>query len=68
MIYAKHQKKRVLSTNEIKDAVSFIINNKYKDSVDFIYLYGSYAKGYTKEKSDTDLCILLKIILIKKWK
>ena len=51
------EEKGLLSINEIKEGVSFIINNEYKDSVDFIYLFGSYAKGYAKEKSDIDLCI-----------
>ena len=34
-----------------------VINEKYKDMVEFCYLFGSYAKGYAKETSDVDLCV-----------
>ena len=51
------EEKGLLSINDIKEAVSLIINKEYKDTVDFIYLFGSYAKGYAVEKSDVDLCI-----------
>ena len=43
------RKKGLLSINEIKNTVSLIINNKYKDFIDFIYLYSSYVKCYLKE-------------------
>lgn len=37
--------------------VSEVLECKYKDTVDFCYLFGSYAKGYATEKSDVDLCV-----------
>ena len=51
------EEKGLLSIDDIKDTVALIINKEYKDTGDFIYLFGSYAKGYAVEKSDVDLCI-----------
>ena len=51
------EEKGVLSSNQIIKGVCNVINNKYQDSVDMCYLFGSYAKGYATEKSDIDLCV-----------
>ncbi len=47
----------IYNLNQIKDGVKCIINNNYKDKVGFVYLFGSYAKGYAKENSDIDMII-----------
>ena len=49
--------KGLLSLDKIKALVSEILESKYKDTVEFCYLFGSYAKGYATEKSDVDLCV-----------
>lgn len=48
--------KGTLSITEIKEIVSKILV-KYKDEIDFCYLFGSYVKGYASDSSDVDLCI-----------
>jgi predicted nucleotidyltransferase len=49
--------KGLLNIKQIKDELTHLFESQYKDVVDFCYLFGSYAKGYAKEKSDVDLCI-----------
>lgn len=44
----------VLTIDEIKTAVSFVLEEK---DVSFAYLFGSYAKGEANERSDVDLLI-----------
>ena len=34
-----------------------IVFNKYRDEIEYCYLFGSYAKDYAMENSDVDLCI-----------
>ncbi len=34
-----------------------IVFDKYKDDIEYCYLFGSYAKDYAVEDSDVDLCI-----------
>lgn len=48
--------KGLLSIDKIKKIVSDVLED-YKESVDFCYLFGSYAKGYATGKSDVDLLI-----------
>ena len=48
--------KGLLSIDKIKKIVSDVLED-YKESVDFCYLFGSYAKGYATEKSDVDLLV-----------
>lgn len=49
--------KGLLTIESISKLVSEVLESKYKDTVEFCYLFGSYAKGYATEKSDIDLCI-----------
>ena len=49
--------KGILSMIQIKDIIVELINTKYKDEIDFCFVFGSYAKGYATEKSDIDICI-----------
>ena len=46
----------VLNAVFIAETASDIFK-KYKDKINFCYLFGSYAKGYAKDNSDVDLCI-----------
>lgn len=41
--------------DEIKDKIVKFINNEFK--VNFIYLFGSFARGEGREDSDIDLAI-----------
>lgn len=47
----------VLNIEQIKEMLKALFEKRYKDSIDFCYLFGSYAKGYASEKSDVDLCV-----------
>lgn len=49
--------KGLLTIESISKHVSEVLESKYKDTVEFCYLFGSYAKGYATEKSDVDLCV-----------
>ena len=49
--------KGLLSIEKISKTLCDLFVNKYKDQIDFCYLFGSYAKGYAKENSDVDLCV-----------
>ena len=53
--------KGLLSIEEIKDALNNLFEEKYKNQIEFCYLFGSYAKGYASEKSDVDLCVSTKL-------
>ena len=56
----KHQiteEKGLLTIDQIKSSLTSLFESKYKDTVEFCYLFGSYAKGYATEKSDVDLCV-----------
>jgi len=55
--YEITETKGLRTVEQIKKIVNAILDDKYKDIVDFCYLFGSYAKGYAKETSDIDLCI-----------
>lgn len=46
--------KGILKIEEIKNICTSVFKNK---NIDFCYLFGSYAKGYAKDKSDIDLVI-----------
>ena len=52
-----NEEKGLLTIEEIKSKLSSLFDDKYKGTVEFCYLFGSYAKGYANEKSDVDLCI-----------
>ena len=47
----------VLTIEQIKDKVSKLFDEEYKDQIDFCYLFGSYAKGMANENSDVDLFV-----------
>jgi len=55
--YEVTETKGILSLEEIKQKVANLIETKYKDSINFCFLFGSYAKGYATEQSDVDFCI-----------
>lgn len=53
-----NEEKGILNIQSISEIVSSVFESeKYKDKINFCYLFGSYAKGYAKETSDIDLCI-----------
>ncbi|MDD7736210.1 MAG: nucleotidyltransferase domain-containing protein [Bacilli bacterium] len=54
--YEVTEEKGLLTIELIKEHVTDILN-KYKEKIDFCYLFGSYSKGYAKENSDVDLCV-----------
>ena len=54
--YSIDEEKGVLTLESIKSSV-YSVMEAYKDSIQFCYLFGSYAKGYATEKSDVDLCV-----------
>ena len=54
--YDVNEEKGILTLDYIISAITRVFS-EYKDTISFCYLFGSYAKGYAKEKSDVDLCI-----------
>ena len=55
--YEITETKGILTLEEIKEKVHDLLETKYKDKINFCYLFGSYAKGYATEKSDVDFCV-----------
>lgn len=53
--------KGLLTVEQIKQSLTKLFNEQYKDQIEFCYLFGSYAKGYAKETSDVDLCVSTKL-------
>lgn len=49
--------KGILSLEQIKTIAGDLFDSEYKGEIEFCYLFGSYAKGYAKDKSDVDLCV-----------
>ena len=49
--------KGILTIEQIKQIVTRLFDDKYKDKIDFCYLFGSYAKGNANDQSDIDLYI-----------
>lgn len=47
----------LLSVEIIKDKLTKLFDEEYKDQVELCYLFGSYAKGCAKENSDVDLYV-----------
>ena len=62
--YEITEEKGILKIDNIKTKTCKILE-KYKDKVEFCYLFGSYAKGYANEKSDVDLCIATSLTGLK---
>lgn len=57
--------KGILSIDKIKNALTELFDNEYKNQIEFCYLFGSYAKGYPKDSSDVDLCVATKLTGLK---
>ena len=55
------EEKGLLSIKNIKDIVTSLFDDEYKDKIDFCYLFGSYSKGTANEKSDVDLYVSSKL-------
>ena len=55
--YEITEDKGILSIETIKNKLTTIFEDEYKDQIEFCYLFGSYAKGYAKDNSDVDLCV-----------
>ena len=55
--YEITEEKGFLTIERIKQTLTELFDNEYSDSIDFCYLFGSYAKGLAKENSDVDLYI-----------
>ena len=55
--YEITETKGILSVEEIKEKVRTLIETKYKESINFCFLFGSYAQGYATDASDVDFCI-----------
>lgn len=53
--------KGLLTIEQIKNTLSKLFEEDYKNQIEFCYLFGSYAKGYAKENSDVDLCVATKL-------
>ena len=53
--------KGILTIDQIKEAVLKVVESNYKDDIKFVYLFGSYAKGYAGNSSDVDLCVSTKL-------
>ena len=51
------EEKGLLSIDIIKEKLTKLFEEEYKDQIDFCYLFGSYAKGTAKDRSDVDLYI-----------
>ena len=51
------EEKGILTIDQIIEGVRNVITEKYRDSVSFCYLFGSYSKGYATAKSDIDLLV-----------
>ena len=49
--------KGILTIQQITDIVKTVIDKHYKGEVEYVILFGSYAKGYATEKSDVDLFV-----------
>ena len=47
----------LLSVEIIKDKLTKLFDEEYKDQIEFCYLFGSYAKGCAREDSDVDLYV-----------
>lgn len=54
-----HKLSQYEMNNLINEFRNYALAN-YKDSIDKIYLYGSYARGDCDEESDIDICIIVK--------
>ena len=49
--------KGLLDVERIKRDLTKLFDDSYKGTIEFCYLFGSYAKGYASERSDVDLCV-----------
>lgn len=51
------EEKGILTIEQIKNKITILFNDEYKNQIEFCYVFGSYAKGCPKENSDVDLYI-----------
>ena len=51
------EEKGILTIEQIKEIVTNLFEIRYKDLVEYCYLFGSYAKGLAHDKSDVDLFV-----------
>lgn len=59
LLLEKHEiteTKGIYSLEKLKSIILNVIED-HKADISFCYLFGSYAKGYAKDKSDVDICI-----------
>ena len=52
----------LLTIEQIIKKVTNLFEDKYKEQIDFCYLFGSYAKGCPKEDSDVDLYVSTSLV------
>lgn len=52
-----NEEKGLLTINEIRVKLTELFNRQYKWIINFCYLFGSYAKGTSRENSDVDLYV-----------
>ena len=48
--------------------VDFILDNQFKENIQKIYLFGSYAYGTPHSKSDLDICVIVDDTVMDKRK
>ena len=51
----------ILTIEAIQNIVTNLFETEYKGKISYCYLFGSYAKGYSKADSDVDLCVSTEI-------
>jgi len=56
--YEINETNGILTIEQIKEITTEVFDKKFKDSVNFCYLFGSYAKGCATESSDVDLYVV----------
>ena len=54
-----NRNKKILTLNEIKDAVLEMTIKRPDIGIELVFLFGSYARGEANGESDLDLCIML---------
>ncbi len=58
--YEITETKGILTIDDIRSGVGEVLS-EFGDSVEFCFLFGSYAKGRAQETSDVDLCVSTKL-------
>ena len=55
--YEITENKGILTIEQIRTSLVSLFEKQKRGTIEFCYLFGSYAKGYATEKSDVDLCV-----------